>query len=123
MDNLHLIIQIVAHVLSYMNSCVNPILYAFLSENFRKAFRKVILCRSSDQMGGFGAERTGVAASAYMRERGQSDVIEAREMLTLATRPNNKTIDAECVVVETMATTPLNNMSPVSNPRITNGNV
>nr|AJA32745.1 FGLa/AST receptor [Rhodnius prolixus] len=37
-------VQIVSHVLAYMNSCVNPILYAFLSENFRKAFRKVIYC-------------------------------------------------------------------------------
>jgi hypothetical protein len=37
-------IQIVSHVLAYMNSCVNPILYAFLSDHFRKAFRKVIKC-------------------------------------------------------------------------------
>lgn len=44
MDSLHLVIQIIAHVLAYMNSCVNPILYAFLSENFRKAFFKVIAC-------------------------------------------------------------------------------
>jgi allatostatin A receptor len=36
--------QIISHVLAYMNSCVNPILYAYLSENFRKAFRKVIYC-------------------------------------------------------------------------------
>lgn len=34
-------IQIVSHVLAYTNSCVNPVLYAFLSDNFRKAFRKV----------------------------------------------------------------------------------
>ncbi|CAG7785239.1 unnamed protein product [Allacma fusca] len=40
-------IQITSHVLGYMNSCVNPILYAFLSENFRKAFRKVIQCRGA----------------------------------------------------------------------------
>ncbi|XP_022239718.1 allatostatin-A receptor-like [Limulus polyphemus] len=37
-------LQISSHILAYMNSCVNPILYAFLSENFRKAFRKVISC-------------------------------------------------------------------------------
>ena len=43
-DTVKLIIQITAHILAYMNSCVNPILYAFLSENFRKAFRKVIIC-------------------------------------------------------------------------------
>ncbi|XP_033843295.1 galanin receptor type 1b [Periophthalmus magnuspinnatus] len=36
--------RIVAHCLSYGNSCVNPILYAFLSENFRKACREVFNC-------------------------------------------------------------------------------
>jgi len=37
--------QIFANSLSYMNSCVNPILYAFLSEQFRKDFRRLLLCR------------------------------------------------------------------------------
>uniref|UniRef100_UPI0037E706CF galanin receptor type 1b n=1 Tax=Semicossyphus pulcher TaxID=241346 RepID=UPI0037E706CF len=37
--------RIVSHCLSYGNSCVNPILYAFLSENFRKACRQVFNCR------------------------------------------------------------------------------
>lgn len=37
-------IQILSHVLAYSSSCVNPLLYAFLSENFRKAFRKVVKC-------------------------------------------------------------------------------
>ncbi|KAL6113704.1 uncharacterized protein ACO6RY_11917 [Pungitius sinensis] len=35
---------IVSHCLSYGNSCVNPVLYAFLSENFRKACRQVFAC-------------------------------------------------------------------------------
>uniref|UniRef100_A0A182KBS8 G-protein coupled receptors family 1 profile domain-containing protein n=1 Tax=Anopheles christyi TaxID=43041 RepID=A0A182KBS8_9DIPT len=39
-----IIFQIVSHVLAYTNSCINPVLYAFLSDNFRKAFRKVVWC-------------------------------------------------------------------------------
>lgn len=35
-------LQVTSHVLAYCSSCINPVLYAFLSENFRKAFRKVI---------------------------------------------------------------------------------
>jgi len=35
-------LKIAATCIAYMNSCVNPILYAFLSENFRKGFRKVL---------------------------------------------------------------------------------
>ncbi|XP_032372168.1 galanin receptor type 1b [Etheostoma spectabile] len=33
--------RILSHCLAYGNSCVNPVLYAFLSENFRKASRQV----------------------------------------------------------------------------------
>ena len=36
---LTVMIQITSHVLAYMNSCVNPILYAFLSDNFRKVMQ------------------------------------------------------------------------------------
>ncbi|XP_017083060.1 allatostatin-A receptor isoform X2 [Drosophila eugracilis] len=35
-----LIIQVAAQTLAYTSSCINPLLYAFLSENFRKAFYK-----------------------------------------------------------------------------------
>ncbi|KAG7468314.1 hypothetical protein MATL_G00141660 [Megalops atlanticus] len=37
--------RIISHCLAYGNSCVNPILYAFLSENFRKACQQVFTCR------------------------------------------------------------------------------
>ena len=48
------LIQIVAHVQAYMNSCINPILYAFLSENFRKAFFKVMYCAPRQAAAGGG---------------------------------------------------------------------
>ena len=32
--------KILAHSLSYANSCVNPFIYAFYSDGFRKAFRE-----------------------------------------------------------------------------------
>merc|ERR1711997_823211 len=35
-------LQIASHVLAYANSCVNPILYAFFSPAFRRAFQDVL---------------------------------------------------------------------------------
>ncbi|KAH3862659.1 allatostatin-A receptor-like [Dreissena polymorpha] len=52
-------IQMVSNGLAYMNSCVNPILYAFLSDNFRRSFRK-ILCCGYGQYTKFEYERTNV---------------------------------------------------------------
>lgn len=37
-------IKIASNCLAYLNSCVNPFLYAFLSESFRKGFRSVLQC-------------------------------------------------------------------------------
>uniref|UniRef100_A0A182SLJ1 G-protein coupled receptors family 1 profile domain-containing protein n=1 Tax=Anopheles maculatus TaxID=74869 RepID=A0A182SLJ1_9DIPT len=42
-------LQIVSHVLAYTSSCINPLLYAFLSENFRKAFRKKNLSKCQEK--------------------------------------------------------------------------
>ncbi|XP_070557204.1 allatostatin-A receptor-like [Ptychodera flava] len=38
------IILWVSNIMSYAISCVNPIIYAFLSDNFRKSFQKVFHC-------------------------------------------------------------------------------
>lgn len=38
--NIMYLVKIIAHTMSYANSCVNPIVYAFLSNGFRNAFWK-----------------------------------------------------------------------------------
>lgn len=37
---IYLAIQVFAHTLGYMNSCINPIVYAFASENFHNSFKR-----------------------------------------------------------------------------------
>ncbi|XP_067876092.1 somatostatin receptor type 5-like [Heterodontus francisci] len=54
-------------VLSYANSCANPIIYGFLSDNFKQGFRK-ILCRATRKVDdkNLGSRAT---ASTYMEMR------------------------------------------------------
>ncbi|XP_036609290.1 galanin receptor type 2 [Trichosurus vulpecula] len=43
------VLRILSHLVSYANSCVNPIVYALVSKHFRKGFRKIcegLLCRT-----------------------------------------------------------------------------
>ena len=39
-------------ILSYVNSMLNPVLYAFLSENFRKSFIKAFRCATKAEVNG-----------------------------------------------------------------------
>uniref|UniRef100_A0A8C5HA06 Galanin receptor type 1 n=1 Tax=Gouania willdenowi TaxID=441366 RepID=A0A8C5HA06_GOUWI len=40
------VFRMVAHCLAYSNSSVNPIIYAFLSENFRNSYKQVFQCQA-----------------------------------------------------------------------------
>ncbi|XP_058475487.1 galanin receptor type 1 [Solea solea] len=41
--------RMVAHCLAYSNSSVNPVIYAFLSENFRNSYKQVFHCRTPSE--------------------------------------------------------------------------
>ncbi|EEB11706.1 conserved hypothetical protein [Pediculus humanus corporis] len=35
------------HLMAYFNSCINPIIYGFMSKNFRESFIKALCCRGN----------------------------------------------------------------------------
>lgn len=43
-------LHLLASCLSYSNSAVNPILYAFLSDNFKKSFLKACTCAANKEV-------------------------------------------------------------------------
>lgn len=44
------VFQIAATCLAYFNSCLNPVIYSFLSENFRQSFRELMLVGGSSSV-------------------------------------------------------------------------
>ncbi|KAK2528552.1 Galr2, partial [Columba guinea] len=38
------VLRILSHLISYANSCVNPIVYALVSKHFRKGFKQIFIC-------------------------------------------------------------------------------
>ncbi|XP_041958580.1 somatostatin receptor type 5 [Alosa sapidissima] len=70
-------------VLSYANSCANPILYGFLSDNFKRGFRKA-LCRSSrrveSQRAGGGGGAAGQTTGEQQRRPGRAATVGERHL-------------------------------------------
>lgn len=44
LPDISIVVSDITMCISYMNSCANPFLYAFLSDNFKKSFKKVWTC-------------------------------------------------------------------------------
>ncbi|XP_001494132.2 galanin receptor type 2 [Equus przewalskii] len=75
-------LRILSHLVSYANSCVNPIVYALVSKHFRKGFRKIcasLLRRAPRKASG----RVGVAVqgthSGSVLERESTDLTHVGE--------------------------------------------
>ncbi|PSN49608.1 Allatostatin-A receptor [Blattella germanica] len=87
--NTSVMIQIVSQVMAYMNSCVNPILYAFLSDHFRKAFRKVVNCGPIGPRG-FGGTRYQRASTTIIphQANGRCDGSKSTLLTVTKTKSN-----------------------------------
>ncbi|KAK4301746.1 hypothetical protein Pmani_026127 [Petrolisthes manimaculis] len=103
MTTFRIITQIAAQVLAYINSCVNPILYAFLSDPFRKAFRKVISC---------GPQRRSVL-------NGRTDIERSLETRPLNPRPSPQILPMNNLIVRANYLSP----SATTNNHTTNTSV
>ncbi|KAG8129014.1 hypothetical protein E2320_015763 [Naja naja] len=44
LNNVTFVLRVLSHLISYANSCVNPIVYALVSKHFRKGFKKIFSC-------------------------------------------------------------------------------
>ena len=52
-SNMMVICFLTSSLLTYINSAINPILYAFLSDNFKKSFLQAFKCLSDQEMNNF----------------------------------------------------------------------
>ncbi|XP_030845804.1 G-protein coupled receptor 54-like [Strongylocentrotus purpuratus] len=59
--------KVFAHMLSYANSCVNPFVYAFLGENFRRYFKKAFPLCFKKKDGSGNSTRTEPIPTAHQR--------------------------------------------------------
>lgn len=59
----------------YMNSFINPILYAFLSDNFRRSMRDVLLCRSRKKVRRLSSTRSNGKTTASSVFQHQDNMI------------------------------------------------
>ena len=62
------VFQVLANCLSYGNSCINPILYNFLSKDFRRHFHRTLFCRNRSHNADYYATRTFSAGSMPARD-------------------------------------------------------
>lgn len=87
-------------VLTFANSMLNPLLYAFLSENFRKSFAKAFKCASSADVNKSLVHENSIFTKASGRRkngRNNNHKEEKYEMTTLTLAENHGIAKGECV--------------------------
>jgi hypothetical protein len=78
-------------VLAYSNSCINPILYAFFSLPFRKAFLKLFLRRPADRRPSWAAcSLTNAESSTGRTNSMRCTSIKTSRKLSSSARPRRQ---------------------------------
>ncbi|XP_039572038.1 galanin receptor type 2 isoform X2 [Passer montanus] len=70
------VLRILSHVVSYANSCVNPIVYALVSKHFRKGFKKIFSCLLHEK----AAHKVQVAQAANTVSTLEAELSEASQL-------------------------------------------
>lgn len=108
------VLQIVTHCLAYCNSCLNPILYAFFSPNFRAAFLGT--CRSK-------ADKRRLRANTSLTSR--RDAAGGREAVATTQQPNcrvaGNTSPADAAKGIELKATPAQEIKPLLERSVHNG--
>lgn len=84
-----IVVQIASQILAYTNSCVNPFLYAFLSDNFRKSFRKVIFCYRKASGGAAGGSGSCLARARTLDDAERLERETTATCITKASKISN----------------------------------
>jgi len=79
--------MLLAGCLSYSNSAMNPILYAFLSENFKKSFLKACTCTKRLKIDAFFQLKFSHSQTPYLSSRR-----DANAALQVIEKPQRRSI-------------------------------
>ncbi|KAH9501986.1 Somatostatin receptor type 5, partial [Dermatophagoides farinae] len=81
------IFNLLAGCLTYANSAANPILYAFLSENFKKSFAKAFTCASGNDVNAqLNLENSQITTNRYNHHYHHNQQQQQRRRITTTTR-------------------------------------
>ncbi|XP_075589122.1 somatostatin receptor type 5-like [Dermatophagoides farinae] len=86
------IFNLLAGCLTYANSAANPILYAFLSENFKKSFSKAFTCASGNDVNAqLNLENSQITTNRYNHHYHHNQQQQQRRRITTTTTTTTTT--------------------------------
>ncbi|XP_037959599.1 somatostatin receptor type 2-like [Teleopsis dalmanni] len=82
LSRLEILIFLLLGCLAYSNSAMNPILYAFLSDNFRKSFSKAFTCMAQQDINAQLQVEPSVFTKQNSRRRGSRRIMNSKPKVT-----------------------------------------